>query len=132
MLKLAITRRLLPAVLEHVGHTAGFLTLVAAAAGIWGAHGVCCRPSRTSVYLANPKPCREVGHCSDCILRESEHGAVFRRAGPFMSWPASFLSGPAAATGFAVINSCGSIGGFVGELRGGRDGLASTEALPQS
>ena len=31
-----------------------------------------------------------------------------------MSWPASFLSGPAAATGFAVINSCGSIGGFIG------------------
>ena len=37
-----------------------------------------------------------------------------------MSWPASFLSGPAAATGFAVINSCGSIGGFVGEFQGDR------------
>lgn len=31
-----------------------------------------------------------------------------------MSWPAAFLSGPAAATGIALINSCGSVGGFAG------------------
>jgi len=33
---------------------------------------------------------------------------------PFMSWPAVFLRGQEAATGFAVINSIGSIGGFIG------------------
>jgi ACS family tartrate transporter-like MFS transporter len=34
--------------------------------------------------------------------------------GPFMSWPAAFLDGDAASTGFAFINSLGSLGGFVG------------------
>jgi MFS family permease len=33
---------------------------------------------------------------------------------PFMSWPAVFLRGHEASTGFAVINSIGSIGGFIG------------------
>ena len=30
------------------------------------------------------------------------------------SWPATFLQGPAAATGVALINSVGSIGGMIG------------------
>ena len=50
--------------------------------------------------------------------RDLRDGCASLPAGPFNSWPASFLSGPAAATGFAVINSCGSIGGFVGTSPG--------------
>ena len=34
--------------------------------------------------------------------------------GPFWSLPASFLSGPAAAAGIALVNSIGNVGGFVG------------------
>lgn len=34
--------------------------------------------------------------------------------GPFMSWPAVFLDGDAASTGFALMNSLGSLGGFLG------------------
>ena len=30
------------------------------------------------------------------------------------SWPATFLQGPAAATGVALINSVGSVGGMIG------------------
>ena len=36
--------------------------------------------------------------------------------GPFMSWPAVFLSGHEASTGFAVINSLGSFGGLIGPV----------------
>lgn len=44
-----------------------------------------------------------------------------------MSWPALFLSGPEAAAGFALINSIGALGGFlgpyaVGLLAGGAGG----------
>jgi hypothetical protein len=35
-------------------------------------------------------------------------------AGPFFSWPAVFLSGEQAAAGFALINSLGAVGGFIG------------------
>jgi MFS transporter, ACS family, tartrate transporter len=34
--------------------------------------------------------------------------------GPFWSWPSSFLKGPAAAGGIALINAIGAIGGFLG------------------
>lgn len=36
--------------------------------------------------------------------------------GPFMSWPATFLKGEEASLGFSLINSFGSLGGFVGPL----------------
>ena len=36
--------------------------------------------------------------------------------GPFMSWPATFLKGHEASVGFAIINSLGSFGGFIGPL----------------
>ena len=100
-------RRLLPVVLTHFGHAVGFLTLVAAAAGIWGAHGM--------ILTRRASPNAACISSAACICDlVAEHEASLRVPGPFMSWPASFLSGPAAATGFAVINSCGSIGGFVG------------------
>ncbi len=38
----------------------------------------------------------------------------FGRNGPFWSLPREFLAGPAAAGGFALINTVGSLGGFVG------------------
>jgi ACS family tartrate transporter-like MFS transporter len=34
--------------------------------------------------------------------------------GPFWSLPASFLKGPAAAGGLALVNTIGALGGFVG------------------
>ncbi len=39
---------------------------------------------------------------------------VWSALGPFWTWPAQFLRGPAAAGGIAIINSVGNIGGFVG------------------
>ena len=39
---------------------------------------------------------------------------VWGSFGPFWSLPASFLSGPAAAAGIALVNSIGNVGGFVG------------------
>lgn len=36
--------------------------------------------------------------------------------GPFMSWPATFLEAEEASLGFSLINSFGSLGGFVGPL----------------
>jgi MFS transporter, ACS family, tartrate transporter len=35
---------------------------------------------------------------------------------PFWAMPSEFLSGYAVATGFALINSVGNLGGFVGPL----------------
>jgi len=36
--------------------------------------------------------------------------------GPLLSWPATFLVGSDAAGGYALINSLGSLGGFVGPV----------------
>jgi ACS family tartrate transporter-like MFS transporter len=41
---------------------------------------------------------------------------VFSMMGPFWAMPTSFLSGPAAAAGIAIINSIGNLGGFFGPL----------------
>lgn len=38
----------------------------------------------------------------------------YGRNGPFWAMPREFLSGPAAAGGFALINTVGALGGFVG------------------
>ena len=46
--EVALKRRLLPLVLARVGEVAGFLTLVTAAAGIWGANGTL--PGFVSAY----------------------------------------------------------------------------------
>ena len=48
--------------------------------------------------------------------------------GPFWSLPSGFLTGPAAASGIALVTSIGSLGGFVGPsligaLAGGREGI---------
>jgi ACS family tartrate transporter-like MFS transporter len=39
---------------------------------------------------------------------------VYSMAGPFWSLPGEFLTGYAAASGIALINSVGNLGGFVG------------------
>eukprot|EP00951_Prasinocladus_malaysianus_P007960 scaffold57314_cov45-Prasinocladus_malaysianus.AAC.2 len=36
--------------------------------------------------------------------------------GPLLSWPATFLKGSDAAGGYALVNSLGSVGGFVGPV----------------
>lgn len=41
---------------------------------------------------------------------------LWANEGVFMSWPATFLHGAAAATGVALINSIGNCGGMVGPL----------------
>lgn len=66
---------------------------------------------------------------------------VFSMVGPFWTMPTSFLSGTAAATGIALINSVGNLGGFfgpyiiglvrtsTGEFRGGLLVVGTTLAL---
>jgi MFS transporter, ACS family, tartrate transporter len=66
---------------------------------------------------------------------------VFAMMGPFWSMPTTFLSGAAAATGIALINSIGNLGGFfgpyiigllrtsTGEFRGGLIAVGVTLAL---
>ncbi|GAB4813303.1 hypothetical protein N2152v2_000349 [Parachlorella kessleri] len=54
--------------------------------------------------------------------------------GPFMSWPAVFLHGPEVAAGFALINSLGAVGGFLGPymlglLAGGDGGYEAAMRL---
>jgi ACS family tartrate transporter-like MFS transporter len=39
---------------------------------------------------------------------------IWGAVGPFWAMPTSFLHGPAAAAGIALINSVGNVGGFVG------------------
>lgn len=45
---------------------------------------------------------------------------LWANEGVFMSWPATFLQGAAAATGVALINSIGNCGGMVGPLLMGK------------
>ncbi len=46
--------------------------------------------------------------------------AVYSALGPFWALPSTFLAGPAAVAGIALINSVGNLGGFVGPLLKGR------------
>lgn len=62
-----------------------------------------------------------VPHALGCI-RHPPPATPPHHAGPFFSWPALFL-GEHAPAGFAFINSCGAVGGFIGPYLLGEGGL---------
>jgi hypothetical protein len=54
-----------------------------------------------------------IGHEAETVLTKKAHDKIF---GPFFSFPSEFLSGFSAASGIALINSMGNLGGFAGPI----------------
>ena len=56
---------------------------------------------------------------------------IFGALPVFWTFPAAFLSGPAAAGGIALINSIGNLAGFTGPICGGPHRLSLPAATPE-
>jgi hypothetical protein len=73
--------------------------------------------SMAAVAMAlTPAMLKFVGPAAAFLSLVMAAACIWAFHGPFMSWPAVFLRGEEASLGFSMINSFGSLGGFVGPL----------------